>query len=613
MFQVIPACGGTYSHPIFFSRVQAHGPLISKSMKAFESPIQSHKLHFGIIDNMEDTSIEADIDIFGTTDHRVHLAAREGNVTVLQAGLSSNPELLDLRDQHGCTPLHCAIRADKPEAVRLLLEKGADPLLEGGPFSGNGGVIDFNDAVTMAAVFGKLEALEALLDSGLQVPVSSLTGAAALNQSDSVRLVVARLLSCRRDFLDSSITDGIHQALSRAAMCWHVETMQYLLHVVPRLPESQKEGDQHALQEAIMAALEDNLCCEFCRDRSSRHRQFLTIRELVAAGGNLSEYSIWYALNPLRATGHRSIQRDLGLLIIAQGVDVSVTNERGITPLAAAAGDWDDDDSLVSALLAAGASMSSDSDGNMPVHHVYQPSILKILLESGATVTSRNRLGWTPLIATAGNNEWNPEMTPENRVEVCRLLLSHGSDINARANNGLTALHRAVASKDNAVARLLLENGADVSLLTEKGQSALHFACMAAVDENSMWGDIYPDLLIPAVLQNIRLLLSHGANLETSDDQGRTPLFYTLRGYVPEAKGEDPGMWATDFGPKEDKHLFGVAVEVCDLLSAEGANVEAQDQTGKCFRSLIDRRGLTRPVVGLEHISSLATAWVPAV
>ncbi|KAF1358601.1 ankyrin, partial [Lizonia empirigonia] len=62
--------------------------------------------------------------------------------------------------------------------------------------------------------------------------------------------------------------------------------------------------------------------------------------------------------------------------------------------------------------------------------------------------------------------------------EVCRLLLSHGSDINARANNGLTALHRAVVSKDNAVANFLLENGADVTLLTEKGQSALHFACM---------------------------------------------------------------------------------------------------------------------------------------
>jgi ankyrin repeat protein len=555
---------------------------------------------------MEDTSIEASTASDGTSDHAVHLAAREGNVTVLRTTLSSKPELLDLRDKDMCTPLHCAILADKPETVRFLMEKGADPTLDGGTFSGNGGTMDFNDAITMAAVFEKLEALEVLLNSGLQVPVSALMGAAALNQSDSVRLVLARLLSCRRDFLDSSITDGIHQALSRAAMCWHVETMQYFLHEVAGFPDLQKEGDQQALQKAITAALEDNLCCEFCRDRSSRQRQLSAVRKLVTAGGNLSEHSIWGALNPLRATGHRGIGRDLGLLMIAQGVDVSVTNKRGMTPLAAAAGDWDDDGSLVSALLAAGASMSSDSDGNTPVHHVRQPGILKILLQSGATVTSKNNLAWTPLIAIAGNNEYSPQIPPQNRVEVCHLLLSHGSDINARANNGLTALHRAVASKDNAVAKLLLENGADVTLLTEKGQSALHFACMAAVDENSIWEDAYPDLLIPAVLQNIRLLLSHGADLETGDIQGRTPLFYTLRGYVPEAKGEDPGVWATDFGPKEDKHLFGVAAEVCDLLSAEGANVEAQDRTGKSFRSLIDRRGLTKPVAGLQPADPLA-------
>lgn len=555
---------------------------------------------------MEDSSIEASTAGEGRRDHAVHLAAREGDVTVLRMTLSGKPELLELQDEDMCTPLHCAIRADKPETVRFLLEKGADPTSEGGAFGGNGGTIDFNDAVTMAAVFGKLGALGTLLNYDLQVPVSALVGAAALNQSDSVRLVLAKLLSCRRDFLDSSLTDGIHQALSRAVMCWHVETTQHLLHEVPGFPDLQKEEDRQALRKAIDAALEDNLCCEFCRDGSSRQRQFLTVRELVTAGGNLSAHSIWCALNPLRATGHRGVARDLGILMIAQGVDVSVTKGMGMTPLAAAAGDLDDDSSLVSALLSAGASISSDSDGNTPLHHVHQPEILKTLLQSGATVASKNNLGWTPLIAVAGNNEYSPQIPPQNRVEVCRLLFSHGSDINSRANDGLTALHRAVASKDNAVVKFLLENGADVTLLTEKGQSALHFACMAAVDENSMWGDAYPDLLIPAVLQNIRLLISHGADLETRDIEGRTPLFYTLRGYVPEAMGEDPGIWATDFSPKKDKHLFGVAAEVCDLLSAEGANVEAQDRTGKSFRSLIDRRGLRRPVAGLQPDRPLA-------
>ena len=202
---------------------------------------------------------------------------------------------------------------------------------------------------------------------------------------------------------------------------------------------------------------------------------------------------------------------------------------------------------------------------------------MRILLGAGAIVTSRNKLGWTPLTSVAGNNEFGSEISPQNRVEVCRLLVSHGCEINARANDGTTALHRAVASKDNADARFLLDNGADVILLTDKGQSALHCACMAAVNEKSSWGggggrNTELDL-ITAALQNVRLLISHGAD--------------TVRGYIPEARGNDLGEWGFDFGPKESKYLFFAVADVCDLLVAEGANVEVQDHAGKSFRSLV--------------------------
>ena len=138
------------------------------------------------------------------------------------------------------------------------------------------------------------------------------------------------------------------------------------MHEVPGFPNTEKVEDQQALQNAINSALQDNLCCEFCRDTSSRQQQALAIKVLVKAGGNFSEHSIWYALNPLCATGHPEIAREFGVFMVEQGVNISVTNERGITPLAAAVGDHVDDGSLVSALLASGASISLDSDSSMP-------------------------------------------------------------------------------------------------------------------------------------------------------------------------------------------------------------------------------------------------------
>lgn len=130
------------------------------------------------------------------------------------------------------------------------------------------------------------------------------------------------------------------------------------------------------------------------------------MKEFVAAEGALSKHSIWYSLNPLRATEHRRMERDLGLLMILEGIDISVRNDACMSsPAVAAAGDRADDNSLVAALLATGASMSPDNDGNTPVHYIHHPGILKILLRCGATVTSRNNLGRTSLIAVAENNQ----------------------------------------------------------------------------------------------------------------------------------------------------------------------------------------------------------------
>jgi ankyrin repeat protein len=61
-----------------------------------------------------------------TSEHPVHVAAAAGDVERLTALLDGEPQLVDLRDRSGATPLHRAVVAAARAAAALLLERGAD-------------------------------------------------------------------------------------------------------------------------------------------------------------------------------------------------------------------------------------------------------------------------------------------------------------------------------------------------------------------------------------------------------------------------------------------------------------------------------------------------------
>ncbi|XP_046854028.1 ankyrin repeat, SAM and basic leucine zipper domain-containing protein 1-like isoform X2 [Xenia sp. Carnegie-2017] len=87
---------------------------------------------------------------------------------------------------------------------------------------------------------------------------------------------------------------------------------------------------------------------------------------------------------------------------------------------------------------------------------------LKILIEKGAKINSRDRYHMTPLMYTCRNG----------REKLVEILLQQKPDINKQDQRGWTALCWAASRGHGRIARMLIDNNANLTLYTNDGQSA---------------------------------------------------------------------------------------------------------------------------------------------
>ena len=128
----------------------------------------------------------------------------------------------------------------------------------------------------------------------------------------------------------------------------------------------------------------------------------------------------------------------------------------------------------VKLLISKGADVNAkDARGFTPLHRVCfsisKNAIAELLIDKGANVNARItdvNDGRTTLhcVATSGN------------VEIGKLLIAKGVNIDAKENNGGTPLHRACLSGRKNVVVLLIAKGADLNVKNNKGQTALSLA-----------------------------------------------------------------------------------------------------------------------------------------
>ncbi|MEO7243955.1 MAG: ankyrin repeat domain-containing protein [Rubrivivax sp.] len=119
----------------------------------------------------------------------LHAAAQQGNVAAIKRLAGASHSAREARDPHGRTPLHVATFARQRDAVRALIEAGADSAaFENGRY----------DAVTIAAVADDEETLRVLLALGASAKLvtsrydgTALIAAAHLGHDGVVRQLIA--------------------------------------------------------------------------------------------------------------------------------------------------------------------------------------------------------------------------------------------------------------------------------------------------------------------------------------------------------------------------------------------------------------------------------------
>ena len=138
---------------------------------------------------------------------------------------------------------------------------------------------------------------------------------------------------------------------------------------------------------------------------------------------------------------------------------------------------WDNHDMVEIAIKSGYNVNSADFMGATPLSvavFLNDKEMIELLLKNGANTNIHSNIEkWTPLIRAANKGS----------IDICKILIEHGADVNAKTRVGRTALHNAVQNGNLELVKLLIAHGADVNAKNDVGWTAEYIAQMEGYEE----------------------------------------------------------------------------------------------------------------------------------
>ena len=165
---------------------------------------------------------------------------------------------------------------------------------------------------------------------------------------------------------------------------------------------------------------------------------------------------------------------------------------------------------------------AKDDGNNTPLNYACGEGymqIVKLLLKNGANVNNRGYMGSTPLHGLFEDGLEGRTTFSKKNVDYfytsAKFLIDKGADVNAMDDYGSTPLHKHCMHRHIGIfyiVKALLEHGADVNARNFYGVTPLHISCYNI--------ETMEDTLVS------EFLISKGANINVKDNQDKTPFEY---------------------------------------------------------------------------------------
>jgi ankyrin repeat protein len=160
----------------------------------------------------------------------------------------------------------------------------------------------------------------------------------------------------------------------------------------------------------------------------------------------------------------------------------------------------------------------------------YRVEIVRLLLDAGADVNSaKNHRRGHPLHYAADGRSGEPDWREDKQLETIHALLDAGAEIDAQDKNGATALHRAVRTRCFGAVECLLERGADPKIKNEPGSTVFHLAV-----QNTGRGGSGSDNAKIAQRKIVQAFLDAGLSPKLKDAKGKTVLDWARSNWIRE-------------------------------------------------------------------------------